>query len=73
MKTYRVTLSCAARLSATIEIDAENEDDAREEAETEALNLGADDWEIESLDSDDPDVEKVEELTDSEEEVETTE
>jgi hypothetical protein len=68
MKTYRVEVTCTARLSHTFEIVAEDEDDAREQAESEAWSLDTDDWDIEV--ESDPEIEKVEELVDPEEDEE---
>jgi hypothetical protein len=69
MKTYHVTVSREVTQTHVLEVEAEDEDEAREQAESEIDNLAEDDW-----DSGGPygDVEigKVEEVAADDEEVE---
>jgi hypothetical protein len=67
MKTYRVTVTREVAQTKDLEIGAESEDDAREEAESEVGNIAEDEWSYDDLASD-PEITEVVELSDDEEE-----
>ena len=63
MKLYRVTVRRTIAQTCDIEIEAENEDEARELAEAELLNISDDDWDNEEA-TGDPEIVGVTELVD---------
>jgi hypothetical protein len=62
MKTFRITLTREISQDLNLEIEAENADEAREQAEDEILNLAEDDWRV--LQETDPEITAVVELRD---------
>ena len=63
MKTYRVTVTREITQTYDLEIEAEDEADARDQANDEILSISAGDWS--DLDAgSDPEIVKVVELTD---------
>ena len=68
MKTYRITVRREVEQTHNIEVEADNEDDARDQAEGEIDNIADDSWD-DGFTTSDPEVTKVVELTDEGEEV----
>ena len=69
MKTYHVTVSREMTQTHVLEVEAEDEDAAREQAESEIDNIADGDWDDGVADSD-PEIDKVQEVADDGEEVE---
>ena len=69
MKTYCVTVTREMNVTQSheLEIEAEDEEAAREQAESEMENISDDDWSEESSVVDDLEITKVEEVSDDEE------
>ena len=70
MKTYCVTVTREMNVTQSheLEIEAEDEEAAREQAESEMENISDDDWSEESSVVDDLEITKVEEVSDDEDE-----
>ena len=68
MKTYHVTVSREVTQTHVLEVEAEDEDEAREQAENEIGNIAEDDW-GDGVANNDPEIDKVQEVADDDEEV----
>jgi hypothetical protein len=68
MKTYHVTVSREMTQTHVLEVEAEDEDGAREQAESEIDNIAEGDWD-DGVANNDPEIDKVEEVADDGEEV----
>ena len=68
MKTYHVTVSREVTQTHVLEVEAEDEDEAREQAESEIDNIAEDDWDN-GVANGDPEIDKVEEVAADDEEV----
>ena len=69
MKTYHVTVSREVTQTHVLEVEAEDEDEARDQAESEIDNIAEDDWDN-GVANDDVEIGKVEEVAADDEEVE---
>lgn len=67
MPNYRIIVTRHIEQTHDLDLEADNEDEAREEAENEIENIAEDDW-VDGFTSEDPEISKVVELADDGEE-----
>ena len=63
-----MTVSREVTQTHVLEVEAEDEDEAREQAESEIGNIAEDDWD-DGVANNDPEIDKVQEVADDDEEV----